>query len=64
MGWMQKLINRHNGKERCLVCSSIVKPDAAIVEYRYDGGTGQAFLCETCEERFNETKLDGIDDTL
>ena len=65
MGWMQKLIERHNNKAKCLVCEKIVKKDAAIVEYRYDGGIGKAFLCKVCEEEFGKTQLNGdIDEAI
>lgn len=64
MGWMSKLINRHNGKEKCLVCDAPVGRDAAIVEYRYHSGKGQAFLCSECEEEFNTTSLGDIDEAL
>ena len=62
MGWMSKLIERHNNKAKCLICEKTVSQDAAVVEYRYDGGTGQAFLCAKCEEEMNNSKLDDIDD--
>jgi hypothetical protein len=66
MGWMSKLISRHNGREKCLVCEKIVGKDAAVVEYRYDGGMGKAFLCDSCEKEFGQTQLsDGdIDEAI
>ena len=64
MGWMSRLINRHNGKEKCLVCDAPVGKDAAVVEYKYQDGKGQAFLCEKCEAEFNQSKLDDIDEAL
>lgn len=63
MGWMTKLIERHTEKAKCLVCENTVPKDAAIVEYRYNGGVGKAFLCEKCENNFNTPQL-GLDDDL
>lgn len=64
MGWMSKLIDRHNNKAKCLICDKTVEKDAAVVEYKYDGGIGKAFLCKECEIEFGQTKLDDIDDAI
>lgn len=64
MEWMQKLINRHNGKEKCLVCERSVGKDAAVIEYKHMDGMDKAFLCKACEKKFGETKMDGIDEAV
>lgn len=65
MGWMSKLIERHNKKAKCLICDSIVGDDAAIVKYSYDGGVDQAFICKKCGDDMNQNKLeDDIDDAI
>ena len=62
MGWWNELIRRHNNEAKCLVCENTVPKDAAVVEYRYDGGVGKAFLCTKCEKEFSKSNLDFDDD--
>ena len=62
MGWWNKLVQRHNGTAKCLICEKGVPKDAAVIEYKYDGGIGKAFLCEKCETEMNTPKMDLDDD--
>lgn len=64
MGWMSKLISLHNKKEKCLICEKPVGDNAAIVEYSYADGIGKAFICETCSNEMNETRLEDEDGSL
>lgn len=64
MGWMSKLIEHHKHKAKCLICDEICGENAAVVEYRYDGGTGKAFICEKCADEMDKTVLDDIDDAV
>lgn len=53
-----RLIGLHNKKEKCLICNKTVTDDASIVNYKYQGGTGQAFICKKCADEMDKTKLD------
>lgn len=53
-----KQISLHNGKEKCLVCSKPAGKGAAVVNFRYQGGTGQAFVCKQCADEMDKTHLD------
>lgn len=64
MGWMSKLIERHNNKAKCLICEVVVPKDSAIVEYKHADGIGKAFLCKGCEEEFGTTRMGGADETI
>lgn len=64
MGWMNKLISFHNKKEKCLICESTVGENAGVVEYRYQGGIGKAFVCEKCADEMNQNNLGDIDEAI
>ena len=53
-----KRISLHNNKEKCLVCRKPAGRDAAIVNFKYRGGSGQAFVCKKCADQMDKTKLD------
>jgi hypothetical protein len=53
-----KKISLHNNEETCLVCSKPAGKDAAVVNYKYQSGTGQAFVCKKCADELDKTKLD------
>lgn len=62
MGWMSKLIERHNKKAKCLICEKAVLQDAAVIEYQYKDGIGKAFLCPQCEKEMSKSNLDFDDE--
>lgn len=64
MGWMSKLIEKHNKKAKCLICEKPVGDDAAVVKYSYQGGEDQAFICKACADDMDQNRLDGIDDAI
>jgi hypothetical protein len=59
-----KRISLHNNKEKCLVCRKSAGKDAAVVNFKYQGGTGQAFVCKKCADELDKTKMDDIDESL
>lgn len=54
-----KRISLHNKKETCLVCNKPVGDDAAVVNYKYLNGTGQAFVCKKCADDMDQTSIEG-----
>lgn len=59
-----RLIGLHNQKEKCLVCQKTAGDDAAIVNYKYEGGEGQAFVCKKCADELEKPKLGDIDEPI
>lgn len=59
-----KLIGLHNKKEKCLVCGCAVDDSAAVMNYKYEGGEGQAFVCKKCADQLEKSKLGDIDEAL
>lgn len=53
-----KRISLHNKKEKCLVCGKTAGDGAAVVNFKYQGGTGQAYVCKKCADQMDKTKLD------
>ena len=61
--WIQKLIARRNKGKKCLVCDKKGE-HTAQVHYRYNGGIGEAYLCNRCAKQFDVVAEDKNDESL
>jgi hypothetical protein len=41
----------------CLVCNKKIGKDYSEVRYKYQGGTGTAYVCKKCSEEMNKPNV-------
>lgn len=59
--WISRFLEKlRNDKNLCLICNKNAGKNPAIVQYKYEGGLGEAFLCDKCDDSMNKTKMEDI----
>jgi hypothetical protein len=49
---------KQSSSHPCLVCNKKIGKDYSEVRYKYQGGTGTAYVCKICSEEMDQSNID------